>query len=87
MSAPLDEKTAHADHPEVLADAPSHAEHAYDLDDTAKASAYKADAVEAENAEHAMGVIDAIKAYPMASFWAFIMSFTIVSTPRAHSKM
>jgi galactose-1-phosphate uridylyltransferase len=40
---------------------------------------YKAEAIEAENAEHQMTVMEAVKAYPMASFWAFIMSFTIVS--------
>jgi hypothetical protein len=62
-------------------------DHAIDLDEKAKASAYKADAVEAENAEHNMGVLEAIRAYPMASFWAFVMSFTIVSylTPLPHT--
>ncbi|KAK5080717.1 hypothetical protein LTR05_008421 [Lithohypha guttulata] len=39
---------------------------------------YKADAIEAENAEHAMTVLEAVKAYPMASFWAFVMSCTII---------
>lgn len=42
---------------------------------------YKADAIEAENAEHNMTVMEAVKAYPMASFWAFVMSCTIVSYP------
>jgi len=56
----------------------SHIDHAYDLDENAKISDYKADAIEAENAEHNMGVLEAVRAYPMASFWAFIMSFTIV---------
>lgn len=42
---------------------------------------FRADAIEAENAEHAMTVMQAAKAYPMACFWAFIMSFTIVSRP------
>lgn len=51
----------------------------HDLDEKAKIADYKADAIEAENAEHNMGVLEAVKAYPMASFWAFIMSFTIVS--------
>jgi len=57
-------------------------EHAYnaDLDEKAKVADYKADAVEAENAEHNMGVLEAVRAYPMASFWAFIMSFCIVSS-------
>lgn len=39
---------------------------------------YKQDAIEAENAEHNMTVLQAVRAYPMASFWAFVMSFTIV---------
>lgn len=39
---------------------------------------YKADAIEAENAEHNMTVLQAVKEYPMATFWAFVMSFTIV---------
>ena len=33
----------------------------------------------AENAEHSMTVLEAARAYPMACFWAFIMSFCIVS--------
>lgn len=39
----------------------------------------RAGAIEAENAEHNMGVWEAVKAYPKASSWAFIMSCTIVS--------
>ena len=57
----------------------SHGEHAYNLDEKAHVADYKADAIEAENAEHNMGVLEAVRAYPMASFWAFVMSFTIVS--------
>ena len=37
-------------------------------------------AIDAENAEHAMTVLQAVRAYPMACFWAFIMAFTIVRT-------
>lgn len=48
-------------------------------DEKAGISAFKADAIEAENAEHNMTVMEAVKAYPMASFWAFVMSCTIVS--------
>ncbi|KFY42958.1 hypothetical protein V495_04258 [Pseudogymnoascus sp. VKM F-4514 (FW-929)] len=48
------------------------------LDEKAIAADYKADAVEAENAEHNMGVLEAMQAYPMASFWAFVMSCTII---------
>jgi SP family general alpha glucoside:H+ symporter-like MFS transporter len=59
----------------------NHAEHAHDLDKNAKIADYKADAVEAENMEHNMGVLEAVRAYPMAAFWAFVMSFTIVSCP------
>jgi hypothetical protein len=40
---------------------------------------FKADAMEAENSEHAMTVLQAVRAYPMACLWAFIMSSTIVS--------
>lgn len=36
-------------------------------------------AIDAERIEHDMGVIQAVKAYPAASFWAFVMSCTIVS--------
>ena len=55
--------------------------HGYDLDDKAKISDYKADAIEAENAEHNMTVLEAVRAYPAAAFWAFVMSSTIVSCP------
>lgn len=54
-------------------------DHAYDLDEKAKVADYKADAVAAETAEHNMTVLEAVRAYPMASFWAFVMSCTIVS--------
>lgn len=36
--------------------------------------------MESENKEQAMTVMQAVKAYPMACTWAFIMSSTIVST-------
>jgi hypothetical protein len=36
------------------------------------------EAFDAENREHNMGVWQAIKSHPMACFWAFMMSFTIV---------
>ena len=54
-------------------------DHAADLDEKAKISDYKANAIEAENAELNMGVLEAVRAYPMASLWAFVMSCTIVS--------
>ncbi|KAK1453494.1 sugar porter family MFS transporter [Colletotrichum paranaense] len=53
-------------------------DHVADLDEKALPSSYKADAIEAEQAEHNMGVLEAVKAYPMASLWAFIMSTTII---------
>lgn len=37
-------------------------------------------AIDAEKAEHDMTVLQAVKAYPAASFWAFVMSATIVSS-------
>jgi SP family general alpha glucoside:H+ symporter-like MFS transporter len=47
---------------------------------------FRADAMEAENTEHAMTVLQAVKAYPMACLWAFIMSSTIVSLPSLGSR-
>ena len=79
MSNPVDSKS-YGGAQEVEAEgAFSQIDHAYDLDEKANIADYKADAVEAENAEHNMGVLEAVRAYPMASFWAFVMSFTIVS--------
>lgn len=48
--------------------------------DEKKGGLDKAGAIEAENAEHNMGVLQAVRAYPMASLWAFVMSCTIVSS-------
>lgn len=56
----------------------SKVEHAYDLDVNAKMSDIKADAIEAENAEHRLGVLEAVRTYPMAATWAFVVSCTIV---------
>jgi SP family general alpha glucoside:H+ symporter-like MFS transporter len=53
-------------------------EDASNLDESAKLAQYKAAAVEAENAEHDMGVLQAVQQYPMAALWAFVMSCTIV---------
>ncbi|TVY87249.1 Maltose permease [Lachnellula willkommii] len=82
MSDPIDSKSpggASKNEVEVEPErALSQIEHAYDLDEKAQIADYKADAVEAENAEHNMGVLEAVRAYPMASFWAFVMSFTII---------
>ncbi|KAB8211083.1 MFS transporter sugar porter SP family protein [Aspergillus parasiticus SU-1] len=48
----------------------------YDVDE--KVDYDRAGALEAEQAEHNMTVLEAVKAYPAASWWAFVMSFTIV---------
>ena len=37
-------------------------------------------AIDAERIEHDMTVLQAVKAYPAASWWAFVMSCTIVSS-------
>ena len=37
------------------------------------------DAFLGETREHEMGTWEAVKNYPMACFWAFLMCFTIVS--------
>jgi SP family general alpha glucoside:H+ symporter-like MFS transporter len=42
----------------------------------AEMSDFKASAIEAENAEHNMTVLQAVRAYPMASFWAFVVSIS-----------
>jgi SP family general alpha glucoside:H+ symporter-like MFS transporter len=54
-------------------------EHVYDSDEKTRAANMKADAIDAENVELNLGVIAAIKAYPMAATWAFVISCTIVS--------
>lgn len=52
-----------------------------DIDEKAKVANFRADAIDAENTEHNMTVMEAVRAYPMASLWAFVMSCTIVSRP------
>ena len=76
MSAPVEDKSA--DTGEIEANT-AEIDRTVDLDEKAKLQAYKADAIEAENAEIKMTVLEAVKLYPMASFWAFVMSSTIVS--------
>ncbi|KAJ3549930.1 hypothetical protein NM208_g255 [Fusarium decemcellulare] len=56
-------------------------DHAYDVEDKSVphvSKDVKADAIEAEGVELKMGVVEAAKAYPMASLWAFVMSCTII---------
>jgi SP family general alpha glucoside:H+ symporter-like MFS transporter len=55
-----------------------HMEDASALDNKAQLAQYKAAAIDAENLEHDMGVLQAVRAYPMATLWAFVMSCTIV---------
>lgn len=52
-------------------------EHIYDVNE--KGIYSKEGAIEAENMEHNMGVLEAVRAYPSATWWAFVMSCTIVS--------
>lgn len=47
-----------------------------------KAGYDKNGAIDAENIEHNMTVMQAVKAYPAASWWALVMSSTIVSSRR-----
>ncbi|KAF3018199.1 hypothetical protein E8E14_012100 [Neopestalotiopsis sp. 37M] len=75
MGTPEDVKH-HGDGAEV--EAAVHHDHAADLDEKAKVADYRADAIEAEAAEHNMTVLQAVREYPMASFWAFVMSCTII---------
>lgn len=54
----------------------SSVEHVYDVE---KTGYDRGAAIEAENMEHRMGVWETVKAYPSATWWAFVMSCTIVS--------
>lgn len=82
MGVSIESKSPPSDDQQVKAEETfSETDHANNLDEKTKVSDFKADAIEAENAEHNMGVLEAVQAYPAASFWAFVMSFTIVSYP------
>jgi len=50
----------------------------YNMDE--KVDYNRTGAIDAEKIEHDMTVIQAVKAYPAASWWAFVMSCTIVSS-------
>ena len=54
-------------------------DHVYDINE--KVDYNRAGAIDAENEEHRMTVWEAVKAYPSASWWAVVMSCTIVSFP------
>jgi SP family general alpha glucoside:H+ symporter-like MFS transporter len=49
-------------------------------DDDQKVEYNRRGAIDAEKIEHDMTVLQAVKAYPAASWWAFVMSCTIVSS-------
>lgn len=53
-------------------------EHVGNVGDLKEEANFRADAMEAESAEHRMTVLEAVRAYPMACLWAFIMSSTII---------
>jgi MFS transporter, SP family, general alpha glucoside:H+ symporter len=54
-------------------------DHVYDAEE--KAVGYdRSGAIDAETQEHSMGVWETVKAYPAASWWAVVMSSTIVSS-------
>lgn len=78
MSEPADSKRLSADM--ETKGHQTQVEHVYDVDEKARAADMKADAIEAENAEHNLGVIAAVRGYPMAATWAFVISCTIVSS-------
>lgn len=63
---------------EVEAQPTSMGEPVYDVEE--KAHYDRAAAMDAEVVEHNMTVLQAVKAYPAASWWAFVMSCTIVSS-------
>lgn len=81
MSEPIDTKKPGGGDDIITEKGISHVEDSYNLDNEAKLEAYKAAAMEAEVAEQKSGVIQAVKEYPMAALWAFIMSCTIVRQP------
>ncbi|KIV78303.1 hypothetical protein PV11_10032 [Exophiala sideris] len=61
---------------EIEAQQPPQVEHVHDGGE--KVDFNRAGAIDAENAEHNMTVLQAVKAYPAASWWAFVMSATII---------
>jgi SP family general alpha glucoside:H+ symporter-like MFS transporter len=74
MSTDIETMPARAHH-DAKIDEKANIEH---IDQKTDAANFRADAMEAENVEHNMTVLQAVKAYPMACLWAFIMSSTIV---------
>lgn len=62
---------------EIEAQQSSNSAPAYDINE--KMGYDRSGAIDAENIERDMTVLQAVKAYPAASWWAFVMSCTIVS--------
>lgn len=63
---------------EVEAHPTSAHEPVYDVNE--KVDYNRTGAIDAEKIEHDMTVLEAVKAYPAASWWALVMSSTIVSS-------
>ncbi|KAJ5087237.1 hypothetical protein N7456_010853 [Penicillium angulare] len=74
MNSDISEKQTTAEEVEAQPTSPSVP--VYDASE--KVDYDRAGAIEAEEAEHKMTVLEAVKAYPAASWWAFVMSFTII---------
>ncbi|KAG8673751.1 hypothetical protein FPOAC2_07222 [Fusarium poae] len=74
MSNPMDNKAGIS---EAKADE-AHIDHAYDVEAKKEMNVDMQGAIDAENQEHAMTVLQAVRAYPAASLWAFNMSCTII---------
>jgi SP family general alpha glucoside:H+ symporter-like MFS transporter len=69
---------------EVEAQPTSKGEPVYDSDE--KVDYDRTGAINAERVEFDMTVLEAVKAYPAASWWAFVMSCTIVSSYTTHNR-
>ena len=52
----------------------------HEIDIAEKVDYNRGGAIEAEALEHRMTVLEAVRAYPSATWWAFVMSCTIVSS-------
>jgi SP family general alpha glucoside:H+ symporter-like MFS transporter len=76
MNSDITEKQTSA--PEVEARPTSIGGPIYDIGE--KVDYDRAGAIDAEEVEHRMTVLQAVMAYPAASWWAFVMSCTIVSS-------
>lgn len=66
--------------PTTASEVETHLKSGPDYDVEEKRDYDRTGAIDAERAEHDMTVLQAVKAYPAASWWAFVMSCTIVSS-------